>query len=119
MLGEGSHGCVFAHEKDPNLAVKKMRLCTSTHLSVEPMAETAALLRVKDCVVPNIVELVDFKVDSNNGHVELTMERLKPLNMAYTDEEVRKFVRQLYEAVAGSYYSSSLHLSSPRPSRTA
>ena len=73
MIGAGSHGKVFdVGNGRVEKRIKLYRLLTDDNhcfdcLAAESLSEPVALMRARDCRVPNIVRLVDVKVDRAIG----------------------------------------------------
>lgn len=116
QVGAGSHGSVYEHT-DPACVVKRMPIYRTEsnkygsyeYLGSEAFTESVALLRAKACNVPHIVHMHQLDVDVAQNSVDIRLEKLIRLNMAYSDQEVRKYVRQLFEAVAGLHKAGIYH----------
>lgn len=117
MLGFGSHGIVTEDDDDPNSVIKRVGLFRTAEtnlptaiefLAAESIAEPIALLRARSCYVPNIVKLDNIWLEA--GEVCMRLEKLTKIDLeSNSDEQVRKMIRQLFEAVSGLHKAGIYH----------
>jgi serine/threonine protein kinase len=73
------------------------------------VVEPCVMMRLRDCRVPNVVQIVDCGVDRSGKRVKIRMERLEEIDLDYMRANPRRAVAQLFAAVAGMHKVDVYH----------
>ena len=116
FLGQGSHGSVYDNLDGGKTVTKYVNIMDygdeGIQERINPIAvvEPCALMRLRECGVPFIVNLVDIAVNSTNTDLKIIMDKCDPMPKAILDDErVRVMVAQLFMAVEGMHQVDVYH----------
>ena len=109
FLGEGSHGIVHLDEGD-NTANKLVEIIfdngTVQYMPAGVVTEPCAMMRLRDCKVPNVVNILGCDLAPDGKSICIKMERLHEIPTGLLTEAtglLRKAIAQLFTAVAGMH----------------